>query len=254
MSCFSTVYGVIIEWKRRVCNVLKFSKVMENLNLFSIGVVIFLLVSVAGNSQEKLMYGRVFTFDSIPLINASVKVKSTKQVVTTDTLGNFYVTCLPDDVLMVSANGFISDKVKLKPNTKLALVNLKLKPGEKNREIAIGYGHVKDSDKLNAVSNLNSDDMDFSQYSNMIDLIRGRFPGVQVVNGEIVIRGLNSINSGTSALIVVDGVTSNSSILKSIPPVQVKSINIIKDGSAAIYGSRGANGVVLIETKKGADK
>jgi TonB-dependent SusC/RagA subfamily outer membrane receptor len=131
---------------------------------------------------------------------------------------------------------------------------LKLKPGERNREIAIGYGHVKDSEKLNAVANLNSDDMDFSQYSNIYELIRGRFAGVQVVNGEIIIRGINSINSSSAALIVVDGIPSSSSVLSSIPPVQVKSINVIKDGSSAIYGSRGANGVVLIETKKGGDK
>ena len=227
---------------------------MKNLSLFSIIVFVFLFVSVTGNTQEKLISGRVFTFDSIPLINANVKVKSTKQVVTTDTLGNFYVSCLPDDVLKVSANGFISNKVKLKPNTKLALINLELKPGEKNREIAIGYGHVKDSEKLNAVANLNSDDMDFSKYSNMYELIRGRFAGVQIVNGEIIIRGLNSINTNSAALIVVDGVVLSNSVLNSIPPVQVKSINIIKDGSSAIYGSRGANGVVLIETKKGGDK
>ncbi|MBK6282532.1 MAG: TonB-dependent receptor plug domain-containing protein [Draconibacterium sp.] len=222
--------------------------------LFSIVFSFVLMFSLNGAAQERLMSGRVFTFDSIPLINASIEVKSSKQVVTTDTLGNFYVSCLPDDVLKVSANGFVSDKVKLKSNTKLALINLKLKPGDKNREIAIGYGHVKDSEKLNAVANLNSGDMDFSQYSNMYELIRGRFAGVQIINGEIIIRGQSSINSSSAALIVVDGIPTSNSILSSLPPIQVKSINVIKDGSSAIYGSRGANGVVLIETKKGGDK
>ncbi len=222
--------------------------------LFSIVFSFVLMFSLNGAAQERLMSGRVFTFDSIPLINASVEVKSSKQVVTTDTLGNFYVSCLPDDVLKVSANGFVSDKVKLKSNTKLALINLKLKPGDKNREIAIGYGHVKDSEKLNAVANLNSGDMDFSQYSNMYELIRGRFAGVQIINGEIIIRGQSSINSSSAALIVVDGIPTSNSILSSLPPIQVKSINVIKDGSSAIYGSRGASGVVLIETKKGGDK
>jgi len=87
----------------------------------------------------------------------------------------------------------------------------------------------------------------------MYELIRGRFAGVQIVSGEIIIRGVNSINSSSAALIVLDGVPVSSSVLNSIPPVQVKSINILKDGSAAIYGSRGSNGVVLIETKKGGD-
>ena len=214
---------------------------------------IMFLMSVVGYAQDRVIHGRVFTFDSIPLINANVEVKSTKQVVKTDTLGNFSVSCNFEDVLKVSARGFTTEKVKLVPKIKLAVINLKLKPGVKNKEIAIGYGHVKDADKLNAVSNLNNNDVDFSQYSNMYELIRGRIAGVQVVNGEIIIRGVNSINSSSAALIVLDGVPVDNSILSTIPPVQVKSISVIKDGSSAIYGSRGSNGVVLIETKKAGD-
>ena len=226
---------------------------MKKISFISIFSALMLLMNPGVFAQDKVMSGRVYTFDSIPLIGANVMAKSTKQVVTTDTLGNFYISCNADDVLKVSANGFTSEKVKLKPQIKLVIVNLKLKPGEKNREIAIGYGHVKDADRLNAVANLNSDDMDFSMYSNMYELIQKQFTKVQIVNGEIIIRGVNSINSSSAALIVLDGVPSDGSILNSIPPVQVKSINIIKDGSSAIYGSRGANGVVLIETKKGGD-
>ncbi|TNF46103.1 MAG: TonB-dependent receptor [Bacteroidetes bacterium] len=219
--------------------------------IFVVFCVFFVLLT--GFTQERILQGRVFTFDSIPLIGASVEVKSTKQVVKTDSLGNFSVTCNAEDVLKVSARGFTTEKFKPESKVRFAIINLKLKPGQKSREYAIGYGHVKDVDKLNAVSNLNNKDVDFSMYSNMFELIRGRFAGVQVVNGEIIIRGVNSINSSSAALIVVDGVPTSSSVLSSIPPVQVKSINVIKDGSAAIYGSRGANGVVLIETKKGGD-
>lgn len=205
------------------------------------------------NAQEKIIHGVVTTFDSIPLIDAEVQVRSTKQTVLTDTLGRFSVAVNPGDRLKVSATGFFNQKVKLEEKTKVVAVNLKLKPGDKNREYAIGYGHVSDRDKLNALASLNSNDMDFSQYSNIYELIKGRFAGVQVVNGEIIIRGINSINSSSAALIVVDGVPVDGSALSSIPPVQVKSINVIKDGSSAIYGSRGANGVVLIETKRGDD-
>ena len=222
---------------------------------FKISGVFFLLIltSLISFAQERVVQGRVFTFDSIPLVNANVEVKSTKQVVKTDTLGNFSVLCNSGDVLKVSAKGFNTEKFELESKIKFAIINLKLKPGAKNREYAIGYGHVTDRNKLNAVANLNNSDVDFSQYSNMYDLIRGRFAGVQVVNGEIIIRGVNSINSSSAALIVLDGVTVNSSVLNTIPPVQVKNISIIKDGSAAIYGSRGSNGVVLIDTKRGND-
>ncbi len=224
--------------------------IVNRLFLFLVAVLFASSVS----AQDRVIHGRVFTFDSIPLIDASVKVKSTKQSVQTDTTGKFSVAVNPKDILQVSAKGFYTQKVKLADNTKVALINLKLKPGDKNREIAIGYGHVSDRDKLNSVANLNSKDLDFSQYSNMYDLIKGRFAGVQVVNGEIIIRGVNSLNSSSAALIVVDGVAVGDGVLSSIPPVQVRSINVIKDGSAAIYGSRGANGVVLIETKKGGDE
>lgn len=209
--------------------------------------------AMIATAQDRVVHGIVTTFDSIPLIDAEVKVKSTKQTVFTDSLGRFAVPVNSGEKLKVSAQGFFNQKVKLDEKTKFAAINLKLKPGEKNREYAIGYGHVSDRDKLNALATLNNNDVDFSQYSNIYELIKGRFAGVQVVNGEIIIRGVNSINSSSAALIVVDGVPIDGSALSSIPPVQVKSINVIKDGSSAIYGSRGSNGVVLIETKRGDD-
>ncbi len=225
-----------------------------NRNLLSI-LLIFALFSLfsEGIAQERIIEGQVFTFDSIPLVNAQIKVKSTRQIVQSDTIGRFSVACNAEDVLTVSANGFTNERVKLKDKTKLVIVNLKLKPGEKNREIAIGYGHVTDKEKLFSAVNLNNNDMDFSQYTNIYDIIRGRFPGVQVVAGEIIIRGNNSINSSNAALIVVDGIPSDNSVLSTIPPSMVKSISVIKDGSSAIYGVRGSNGVVIIETKTGAD-
>lgn len=207
-----------------------------------------------GVAQERVIHGIVTTFDSIPLIGAEVKVKSTKQTVQTDTLGRFSVGAEKQDKLKISAEGFYNQRVKIKDNTKFAAVNLGLKPGEKNREIAIGYGYVSDREKLNALAMMDNNDADFSQYSTIYELIKGRFAGVQVQNGEVIIRGINSINSSSAALIVLDGVPTGGHALQSVPPSQVKSINVIKDGSAAIYGSRGANGVVLIETKRGGDE
>jgi TonB-dependent SusC/RagA subfamily outer membrane receptor len=109
--------------------------------------------------------------------------------------------------------------------------------------------------KLNAISNLNTDDLDFSKYTDIYDLIRGRFSGVTVVNGEVIVRGKNTFdNSTNAALIVVDGVPRDESSLSNIPTDQVKSIDIIKDGGAAIYGVQGANGVVVIQTRRGDEK
>jgi TonB-dependent SusC/RagA subfamily outer membrane receptor len=222
------------------------------LNIF----LILFAVGISGftSGQDRIVHGIVTTFDSIPLIDAEVKVKSTRQTVFTDTLGRFAVNCDYSDKLKVSANGFYNQNVKLNEKIKYAAINLKIKPGEKNREYAIGYGHVSDMEKLSSVANLNKNDMDFSQYSDIYELIKGRFAGVQIVNDEIIIRGINSINLSSAALIVVDGITVDGSVLSTIPPNQVENIDIIKDGSAAIYGSRGANGVVLIETRRGGDE
>ena len=222
--------------------------------IFSITLLSVFFVFSQVVAQERVVHGIITTFDSIPLIGAEIKVKSTKQAVLTDTLGRFSVAVNKEDKLKIEAEGFYNQKVKIEENTKFAAVNLKLKPGEKNREIAIGYGHVNDRDKLNALAQLNNNDADFSQYSTIEELIKGRFAGVQINNGEVIIRGINSINSSNAALIILDGVPASGDVLRSVPPTQVKSINVIKDGSAAIYGSRGANGVVLIETKRGGDE
>lgn len=205
------------------------------------------------NAQERTIRGIVTTFDSIPLIDAEVQNRSTKQTVLTDSIGMFTIKADEGDNLKIKALGFYNEKAKVEDKTKYVAVNLKLKPGEKNIEYATGYSKVSDRDKLNALAQLNKDDIDFSQYNNIYELIKGRFAGVQVVNGEIIIRGINSINSSSAALIVVDGVPVDGSMLNSIPPIQVKSINVIKDGSSAIYGSRGANGVVIIETRRGGE-
>ncbi|WP_303919122.1 TonB-dependent receptor plug domain-containing protein [Draconibacterium sediminis] len=217
-------------------------------------LALFCVVTVNSFAQERFIQGIVTTFDSITIVGAEVMVKSSKEIVKTDSLGQFKVKIDGSDKLKVSAKGFINQNVKLDEKTKLVAVNLKLKAGEKAREYAIGYGYVKDGEKLNALAQMTSDDVDFSQYTNMYDLMRGRFAGVQVQsNGDIIIRGVNSINLSSAALIVVDGVQVDGSVMSTLVPSQVRSINIIKDGSAAIYGSRGANGVVVIETKKGLD-
>jgi TonB-dependent SusC/RagA subfamily outer membrane receptor len=153
--------------------------------------------------------------------------------------------------LQITAKGFNLYNVIINDKTKYVFVNLELKPGPKNIEYAIGYGHVSEKDKLYAISSLKNGDVDFSMYNDIFELIRGRLPGVSIENGEIRIRGQRSINSSNAALIVVDGIIVDNSYLSLIPPNTVASIDVLKDASSSIYGSRGANGVVIIETKRG---
>ena len=119
-------------------------------------------------------------------------------------------------------------------------------------QIEIGYGTADKGKLTTAVSQVNVNEKDVSGYSNIFDYIRGKVPGVAVYgNGpsaKIQIRGLNSINSPTDPLFVVDGVEVSD--ISMINPYDVKSISVLKDASSSIYGARGANGVILIKLKK----
>lgn len=222
---------------------------------FYIIIIVFPFFLLLTNvyAQDKIVHGYVTAFDNIPVAGAEVEAKGTKQLVVTDTMGYFAVICNFKDKLIVNANGFYKQKLKLNKQTKLAAINLKLKSGEEDRFIATGYDYVKDKDKINAVANINNEDFNFSVYNDIYELIQGRIPGVLIENGEVIIRGVSSVNCSNSAMIVVDGITANTRVLGSISPNEVKNISVIKDGSAAIYGFQGVNGVLIIETIKPRD-
>jgi TonB-dependent SusC/RagA subfamily outer membrane receptor len=213
-----------------------------------------LLFSFSISAQERSIQGIVTTFDSIPIHGATIKVQSTKQEILTDSVGEYTAACNYKDKIKISAEGFYNQNVKIEKENAYVAVNLKLKDGAKNKEIALGYVSVSDRDKLNALTALNSNDVDFSQYRDMRDAIAGKIPGVQYTSGGIIIRGNGSINGPTYALIIIDGVSSDVSALDRMNPATVKSINVIKDGSSAMYGSKGAFGVIIIESKTGRDK
>jgi len=224
-------------------------------------LVLFLAVTMCATfafAQDKTLVGKVTTFDSIPLIGVDVLVKSTKLSFKTDSLGRFQVFCNPEDKLEISADGFYPQKVKVEKEIRLMLVNLKLKKGNDNIDLAsryvnVGYGYVHSKDLLYAVSSANTNDIDFTKYDSVLDAIQGQFPGVIVENGEVVIRGITTFygSQGNGALIVIDGAITSTTDLENMSPFDVKSIDVLKDGSSSVYGSRGANGVVIVETKKG---
>jgi len=211
-------------------------------------IVVFLILAGYAHAQ-RAVHGVVNTLDSIPLIGVEIKVKSTKQVVLTDTLGNFTVICNKNEKLKLTANGFLTENVKVPEKVKVIAVNMKLKSGKKNRQYAIGYGHVSEEDLTSAISNLNNDDMRFSRYESVMDIIQSM--GGQVSGGQVILRGSKSFQGSSAALIVVDGAIVDYSYLRTIRPIEVKSVNLIRDGSSSVYGSRGANGVVVIERLSG---
>lgn len=223
-----------------------------NYKLFSI--IFLLLITNYSYSQERVVVGNVTVFEKIPLVAGEVKVQSSKATVLTDSVGFFRITCLPKDKIRISANGFISKKIKLDKKTDTISVNLKFKPSEKNIDVALGYGHIREEDKTFAVTSIkNRGTLKFAQYSNMIDLIIDSSPLVRVSNGGIVVREEGSLLGSNSALILLNGSEVNLTQLNAIQPLDVKSVDILKGAGAAIYGARGANGVIIVTTKKAAD-
>ena len=174
----------------------------------------------------------------------------------TDTIGMFTVSCFPEDKLKVTARGFSRKNVKIEEKIKYVLVNLNLMPGSENRELAIGFGHVKDADKLYAISNVNENDIDFSRYSDIYQIIRDRFSSsVQVrSDGEFVIRNTPTMSGSNAALLIVDGRQVDEFDFANINTADIANINVLKDASASVFGSRGGNGVIIVETKRGGNQ
>ncbi len=192
------------------------------------------------------------------LPGVSVLVKGTSQGTTTDQAGEFTVS-VPDQssVLVFSFVGYVSQEVTVGSKTRL---NLSLEPDTKvlSEVVVVGYGTQKKSDLTGSVASIGEKDFTQGVNNSALQLLNGKASGVQISQSSsapgggiaIRIRGAGSINSSNQPLIVIDGFPGASAT--SISPEDIESIQILKDASAAaIYGSRAANGVVLITTKKG---
>jgi TonB-dependent SusC/RagA subfamily outer membrane receptor len=126
---------------------------------------------------------------------------------------------------------------------------------ESNRQVATGYGYVDQKDLAYATSFLENENNDFCNYSDIYTLMKGKLPGVRVMDSQggvaVYVRGVSSLNASSKALIVVDGMITDN--ISWINPCHVASIDVIKDSMASMYGSRGGNGVVIITTRMSID-
>ena len=203
-------------------------------------------------SQSRVVYGILTAFDQYPVANIEVRAKRSGSVAMTDSTGIFSLVCEDKDVIKIRPKTFRAESVKVDGSTDTVRVNLVFIDTRKNREIAIGYGHINEEDLSFGVHNLQHQHNVFCNYANTYELIRGRFPEMAVSgtlgNYKVYLRTVQSIQFETEALYVVDGVIV--STLEGIHPCDIRSINILKDAAASIYGAEGAAGVVLIHTKR----
>lgn len=206
-----------------------------------------------GVLQDRNITGKVTDKNGDPLPGVTVIVKNTQRGNITDTNGDFSIS-VPDtetSILVFSFVGFATKEVEIGTQTS---INVSLDIDEKSLEevVVVGYGSVKRKDLTGSVAQISPDAYKSQPVQDVSEMLRGNAPGVLVkTNGDgstkIRIRGSNSLNGNNDPLYIVDGVP-----MGSYSPNDVESIEILKDASAtAIYGSRGANGVVIITTKRG---
>lgn len=206
--------------------------------------------------------GHVIDEKKEPIIGASILVKGTSEGTITDYDGNFSLKEVPGNaVLVVSYMGYETQEILLN-NRKEIKISMRENTQLIDEVVVVGYGVQKKRDVTTAIASLRSGDLKGQPVTSMAEAMTGRMPGVQVTQASgapgaslsIKVRGTGTITAGTSPLYVVDGIPLAEEQLNTFNMNDVESIEVLKDASsAAIYGSRGSNGVVLITTKKGSE-
>jgi TonB-linked SusC/RagA family outer membrane protein len=256
---------------------LQFSMTWRKLRLI---IVILLISPLASIAQSKTVQGTVTDGNGESLPGVNVLIKGTNTGTITDLDGRYSINAASGDVLSFSFVGFRVKEIVIGTRNRID-VTMEEDVSELEEVVVIGYGTVKKRDLTGSVSSVDPDELNLGSASNIEEVMTGRVPGVQVNQNSaepggsvnVRIRGASSINAGNEPLYVIDGmpidnspvitgtgagVTANRNTrnpLNMINPNDIESIEILKDASAtAIYGSRGANGVIMITTKKGSDK
>lgn len=208
------------------------------------------------NQQQKTVSGKVTDTSGQPLPGVTVVLKGTTQGTVTNAEGEYSLAGIPDNATLVfSFVGMRTQEVVLGSKTR---VDVKMEEESIGIEevVAVGYGTLRREELTNAVSSVNSEDFVKGSINDAAQLIKGQIAGVNIINpdanptgtSQIVLRGVTTLAAGTQPLIVIDGVPGS---LTDVAPEDIETIDVLKDGSAAaIYGTRGTNGVVLISTKK----
>ena len=202
--------------------------------------------------------GTVLNAEGQPVIGATVVIKDTTKGTSTGLDGGFSLEAAPSDVLVVSYIGYDTQEIEVGSRTSLE-IRLAENTTELDDVVVIGYGAVRKRDVSTAISSIKAEDIANQPISDFRQSMAGKMPGVQVMqtggdpegNVMVRVRGISSATAGNDPLYIVDGVPMENG-LSNLNTNDIESMEVLKDASsAAIYGSRGSNGVILITTKKG---
>ncbi|WP_455663634.1 SusC/RagA family TonB-linked outer membrane protein [Phocaeicola sp.] len=213
-----------------------------------------LLMVTSLSAQEKTVTGIVTDSANEPLIGASVLIQGTSNGTITDIDGKYSITASPQDVLEFSYVGMVKQDVKVGTQH---VINVTLKEDSQMlaETVVIGYGSAKKRDLTGSITNIKGAEIANKPSTNPLSSLQGKVAGVQIINSgqagsdpEIRVRGTNSIN-GYKPLYIVDGLFNDN--INFLNPEDIESMEVLKDPSSlAIFGVRGANGVIIITTKK----
>lgn len=208
--------------------------------------------------QAKTVTGTVTDVSGEPIIGANIRIKGTTTGTITDIDGNFSIEAEPQSVIEVSYIGYLTQETVIN-NQKSIRFLLKEDTKTLDEVIVIGYGVQKKADLTGSVANINTEKLNTQSNANIGQALQGKIAGVDIVSQggapgsgtRIMVRGIGTLNNA-SPLYIVDGMYMNS--IDHINPNDIASIDVLKDASsAAIYGSRAANGVIIVTTKEGSN-
>lgn len=198
--------------------------------------------------------GIVLDESGTPVIGASVVVKGTTNGTVTDSNGNFTVNVSPDASLRITFIGYLSQEIKVGKQNK---INIRLVEDTQNvgEVVVVGYGTQKKGEVASAISTVKSENFIKMPVADAAQLVKGQIAGLSVITpdanpvgkSQISLRGVSTLISSASPLVLIDGIPGS---ITSVSPDDIEQIDVLKDGSAAaIYGTRGTNGVILITTR-----
>lgn len=217
------------------------------------------VLAVGEVQQAKTVKGVITDANGEPVIGANVIVKGTTNGTITDFDGNYVIEGVSaNDVLQVSYIGYLTQEIPVGSQTDINVI-LKEDTQTLDEVVVVGYGTMRKSDVTGSISTTKGEDMLKAQNFSALDNLRGKAAGVNIFSNSsqpgaygsrVVIRGQATINASTDPLYVVDGVVMENFYLMN--PNDIESMEVLKDASAtAIYGARGANGVIMVTTKRG---
>ena len=232
-------------------------RILNSVIYASFCIVALLFAQTAMAQKARTITGQVFDNAGQPMIGATVVVAGNTNVgTTTDAQGKYKIKASPDDNLSFSFLGYVEVTERVGNRTN---INIVLNPENVsiNEVVVIGYGTQQKSDLTGAVTSVNMEDLTNTAAASVDEALQGRLAGVEIMttDGEpgsaasIRVRGSRSITASNEPLIVVDGVMDAVANFADIDPAEIKNVTVLKDASStAIYGSRGANGVILVTT------